>query len=103
MARPRNHAAHVTAAVEGLVNALMTLVEEIARAVPAGVGVHGGGRRAKTARGIEIGNAGPKRRGPGKGNRKLAKAIASSWAKYTPAERAARVAKMHAWRKKTTK
>lgn len=40
----------------------------------------------------------PGQRGPGKNNPKLKAAVRASWAKYTPAQRAARIAKMLAGR-----
>ena len=98
MARPRNDAAHVTAALDGLVRALTGVVEAITRVVlMRGRSRKGGGRKR---RGVEVGSAERKRPGPGKGNKRHAASVAFTWAKYTPAERAARVAKMHAWRKK---
>ena len=88
MARPRNHAKHLSAAVEGLVNSISNLVSSLATAVaskgsaePAGGGVKVKGQR-----------------GPGKNNPKLKAAIKASWARMTAAERKARIRRMLAGR-----
>lgn len=65
------------------------LVRAVARLVDA---VRGGARASATAA------KPPGQRGPGKNNPKLKAAVRASWAKYTPAQRAARVAKMLAGR-----
>ena len=85
--RPRNHAKHVgdavsavTRAIEGLLVALGEVTRDAAARVTAG----GKGAVART----------PGQRGPGKNNPKLKSAIKASWARYTPAQRKARIAAM---------
>lgn len=79
--RPRNNAKHLHAAVNGLVSAVESLVAAMER----------GPQRA-----VQLAVA-PRKPG------KLASAVKSSWANYTPAQRAARIAAMkagHAKRKR---
>lgn len=79
--RPRNDAKHLHAAVNGLVSAVESLVAAMER---------------QPQRAVQLAVA-PRKRG------KLASAVKSSWANYTPAQRAARIAAMkagHAKRKR---
>lgn len=78
MPRPAKSSSSLQHAVGGLVAALATLVERLGAATT--------GERPSGAR------------GPGKGNPRLKAALKASWAKMTPAERRARVAKMLAGR-----
>lgn len=72
----------VQAATAELVRAVARLVDAVRGAAPAD---------AVAARA-------PGQRGPGKNNPKLKAAVKASWANYTPAQRAARIAKMLAGR-----
>lgn len=87
MARPRNHAKHIASAVEGLVHSITSLLSSLTSAVA-------GRPESKTAPASRT----PGQRGPGKGNPKLKAAIKAAWARMTPAERKARVARMLAGR-----
>ena len=88
MARPRNHAKHLSAAVEGLVQSISNLVNSLTTTVAS---------KAAAASAQWIGK--PKgQRGPGKNNPKLKAAIKASWARMTPKERKARIRKMLAGR-----
>lgn len=72
----------VRAAAAELVRAVARLVDAVRGAAPAGAPVE----RV------------PGQRGPGKNNPKLKAAVKASWDNYTPAQRAARIAKMLAGR-----
>ena len=65
------------------------VVRAVARLVDA---VRGGARASATAA------KPPGQHGPGKNNPKLRAAVKASWERYTPAQRAARIAKMLAGR-----
>jgi hypothetical protein len=88
MARPRNHAKHLSAAVEGLVNSLSNLVSTLGTTV------------SNRASAVVSAVTGKKKgqRGPGKNNPKLKAAIKASWARMTVKERKARVRRMLAGR-----
>ena len=91
MARPRNHEKRIAEAVGGLLKAVTTVVEAVRAAV-------GDRPRASVAVTVEprTGRAAAPKRGPGKGNPRLKAALKASWARYTPRQRAARIAKMRA-------
>ena len=72
----------LSSAVSELVASVSRLVDAVRGAAPAGAPV------ARV----------PGQRGPGKNNPKLKAAIKASWERYTPAQRAARIAKMLAGR-----
>jgi hypothetical protein len=88
MARPRNHAKHLSAAVEGLVDSISNLVNSLTTAVAS--------RGAAAPAGGFVKVKG--QRGPGKNNPKLKAAIKASWARMTPKEREARIRRMLAGR-----
>ena len=88
MARPRNNAKHLSAAVEGLVNSLTNLVSTVSSTVAS---------RA-TAVAAAVAGKTPGQRGPGKNNPKLKAAIKASWARMTSKERKARIRRMLAGR-----
>lgn len=85
MARPRNHVRHLTTAVQALVQSITSLVASL-EAPPTGRPAGAGALRRKG------------QRGPGRDNPRLKAAIKASWARMTPAERRARVARMLAGR-----
>ena len=88
MARPRNHAKHLSAAVEGLVKSISTLVSSLSSTVAS---------KASAVKAAVTGK--PKgQRGPGKNNPKLKAAIKASWARMTKKERKARIRRMLAGR-----
>ena len=91
MARPRNHEKHIAAAIGGLLKAVTTILKEVHVAVAARP------RVALAAPGeVKSARVGAPKRGPDKGNPRLKAALKASWANYTPAQRAARIAKMRA-------
>jgi hypothetical protein len=98
MARPKNHQQHVTNAVSDLLHSVTRLLGSVGEAVQSAGQVL---RHGKSADGRSSRQGRPaKSRGPGKGNPKLKSKLKAHWAAMTPKERAARVAKMHAWRNK---
>lgn len=88
MARPRNNAKHLSAAVEGLVSSIASLMDSLASSVAA--------KGSSTSAGGAVRVKG--QRGPGKNNPKLKAAIKASWARMTPAEKKARIRRMLAGR-----
>jgi hypothetical protein len=110
MPRPRDHQKHVTEAVARLLQSVTTLLQAVAATTGGGGGNLGGNNRAGKHRSMATtagGGSGlhgnglvAKKRGPGKGNPKLKSKLKAYWASLTPAQRKARVARMHAWRKK---
>ena len=89
MPRTTDHASAVAHAAEGLLQTLTRLVKEIHVAVGDLPAVKAAGGPAPRAQG---------ERGPGRNNPKLKSALKASWARYTPAQRKARIAKMLAGR-----
>lgn len=87
MARPKS---------SGMSNVISSAVSDLVSAVTRLVDAVNASARAKV--GAAAAAFAPKQRGPGKNNPKLKAAIKASWAKYTPAQRAARIAKMLAGR-----
>lgn len=83
MPRRRNHAAPITAAVQDLLRSITRLVEEAAKSI-----VIGESRAAKGARAAAVSST----------SVRIRRAVKATWAKYTPAERAARICKMLAGR-----
>jgi hypothetical protein len=79
---PRDNAAHVTVAIDDLLKAVTGLVENIRTAVGDGRQVGRAARQVKTAA-----------RGTCK---KIGSAVKQAWTRSTPAQRKARIAKMHA-------
>ena len=89
MARPRNHVKHIAASVETLLTAVTGLIDGLRTTVASGREVGTAVRGVKTAA-----------KGTGK---KIGAKVKAAWARYTPAQRAARIAKMkagHAKRKR---
>jgi hypothetical protein len=86
MPRPRNNVAHVTSAVDELLKAVTALVNTLQTTVSTGRQVGRAAREVKVAA-TDTG-------------KKIGSAVKAAWARLTPAERKARIAKMHAWRKK---
>ncbi len=90
MARPRNHVQHITTAVESLVRSISSLIGSLEASLSS--------RAGSVAAAVKGRGGRPAQRGPGRNNPKLKAAIKASWARMTPAERKARVAKMLAGR-----
>ena len=88
MARPRNHAKHLSATVEELVHSLSNLVTTLSTTVSS--------RASAVAAAVTGKTKG--QRGPGKNNPKLKAAIKASWARMTAKERKARIRRMLAGR-----
>jgi hypothetical protein len=86
MARPKDHGKHLTAAVGELLGSVTTLL------VTVGEAVRGSAEVATAARGV-------KRAGTETG-KKIGAKVKAAWARLTPSQRKARIARMHAWRKK---
>jgi hypothetical protein len=85
VARPKNHEKHIGEAVGGLLDAVKTLIDSVGGAV-----ARGGQTVATVKQGAKDVSA--------KG-KKIGAAVKAAWASLTPKERAARIRKMHAWRK----
>jgi hypothetical protein len=86
MPRPRNYAAHASAAIHDLLASVTRLVDAARLAVANGRGPSRSARSPKARGGRTTKGA------------KISGAVKASWASYTPAERAARVRKMLAGR-----
>src|SRR5262245_11780371 len=86
MARPKDHGKHLTAAVGELLGSVTNLLVQVSDAVRGSAEVASAARRVKRA-GTETG-------------KKIGAKVKAAWARLTPAQRKARVEKMHAWRKK---
>jgi hypothetical protein len=86
MARRKDHGKHLTSAVGDLLGSVTNLLVKVGEAVRGSAEVAtaaGRVKRAGTATGKKIGSK-----------------VKAAWARMTPAQRKARIAKMHAWRKK---
>jgi hypothetical protein len=97
MARTRDHRKHLATAAEDLVRALSRFVDLAGDAMKSGGGAGAGRSASSGANGVASTG---KRRGPGKGNPALKRKLKAYWANLSAADRKARIAKMHAWRKK---
>ena len=86
MARPRNHQKHLSLAVEDLLRSIAGLVDAASTAIASSRDV----KRAAT---------GVKKSASATG-KKISSAVKAAWAKLSPEDRAARIRKMHAWRKR---
>jgi hypothetical protein len=85
MARPRDNKAHVSKAVEDLLRSVGRLVDSVGAAVKSDAAVRGAAAEVKK-NATETG-------------RKIGAKVKAAWARLTKDERAARIEKMHAWRK----
>ena len=93
MPRPKNHAAHIQAAVSQLLDAVTGAVRDAeARAARVGGNGASAGRKGTSRRGGMRGAWTPARRA------KLKKAQAAYWANLTPAQHKERIRKMQAGR-----
>jgi hypothetical protein len=92
MHRPHEHANVLHQAVQGLVRSLSYLVDRLREAV--GSDAVAGELADVPAQAVRISSG----RGPGKQNPRLKAALKASWARMTPAQRKARIAKMLAGR-----
>ena len=86
MARPKDHTKHVSVAVEDLLGAVARLATSVQDAV------------AKS-REVRVAATGVKVSATETG-KKIGSAVKAAWARMSPKARAARVRKMHAWRRK---
>lgn len=89
----RSKSSELSLALSSAVSELVASVSRLVDAVRAQSAAPAAGRGVSVAP-----SSGPKPRGPGKNNPKLKAAIKASWERYTPAQRAARIAKMLAGR-----
>jgi hypothetical protein len=89
MARRKDHGRHLTSAVGELLGSVTNLLVKVGEAVRDSAEVHAAAGRVQRA-GTETG-------------RKIGSKVRAAWARLTPAQRKARIAKMHAWRKKKAK
>lgn len=86
MARPRNDQKHLKSAVEDLLRSIAGLMSAVGGAVAGSREVRGAAAKVKRSASVT--------------GKKIGAKVKAAWAKLTPEQRKARVAKMHAWRKK---
>lgn len=91
MARPRNHAKHLSIAVHALVDSLTGLARMVSSAAVRRTAAWVAPKAAAPA-------AAKGARGPGKNNPKLKAALKASWARMSAADRKARIERMLAGR-----
>ncbi len=85
MARPRNHEQHPHTAVENQLRSIAGLLSAVGGAVAGSSEVRAAAAGVKRSASVT--------------GRKISSKVRAAWAKLTPAERKARIAKVHAWRK----